>query len=161
MQECAEIRQATKITPEAAAGLAPLLENTGQPLPKIANNSQYLQTMVRAFLLPINCYALFAMQHLDALHPSYIESDGSANGIDEIEALVVLEWAVPTAAKVPAPRQRASVATITIRPASITTTVPAKIITELRANNTVLPTRWCTTATLTASPRAPRARLSR
>ena len=94
------------------------------------------------------------MQHPDAPQPSYIESDGPASGADDSGALVVLEWAVPTAAKVPAPRQRVCMATITVRPASITSTVPAKIILELRANNTVLPTRWCTTATLTAPPAA-------
>ena len=92
------------------------------------------------------------MQHVDVPLSSYIESEGPADGTDEPEAIVVLEWAVPTAAIVPAPRQHVSVATITIRPASVTSTVPAKVITELRANNTVLPTRWCTTATLTAGP---------
>lgn len=95
------------------------------------------------------------MQYADAPHPSYIESDDPAIGADESTAFVVLEWAVPTAAKVPAPRQWVPMATITMRPASITSTVPAKVIIELRANNTVLPTRWCTTATLTAGP-APR-----
>ena len=93
------------------------------------------------------------MQDVDSHRPSYIESES-----DEAESLVVLEWAVPVAAKVPAPRQRVSMATITMRPASITSTVPAKVIIELRANNTVLPTRWCTTATLTAVPAAPLAR---
>ena len=92
------------------------------------------------------------MQHVDAPHPSYIEPEGPTSGADEAEAMLVLEWAVPTAAIVPAPRQRVPMAIITLRPASITSTVPAKVITELRANNTVLPTRWCTTATLTAGP---------
>lgn len=87
------------------------------------------------------------MQHADFHRPSYIESEP-----DEAEPLVVLEWAVPTAAKVPAPRQRVPTAIIGMRPASITSTVPAKVIIELRANNTVLPTSWCTTATLTAFP---------
>ena len=98
------------------------------------------------------------MQHANTPHPSYIEADGLAPEVDETEAVVVLEWAVPTAAKVPAPRQRVPMAIITLRPASITSTVPAKIITELRTNNTVLPTRWCTTATLTAKPTARLAR---
>ena len=93
------------------------------------------------------------MQDLDSRRPSYIESEP-----DEAETLVVLEWAVPTAATVPALRQRVPTAIITMRPASITSTVPAKIIIELRANNTVLPTHWCTTATLTASPTARMAR---
>ncbi|MET4073073.1 hypothetical protein [Hymenobacter sp. UYCo722] len=92
------------------------------------------------------------MPHLDTPHPSYKEPEGPASAADEIETLVVLEWAVPTAAKVPAPRQRVPIATITVRPASITSTVAAQVIIELRANNTVLPTRWCTTATLTAGP---------
>jgi hypothetical protein len=94
------------------------------------------------------------MQHIDAPPPSYVEADALASGADETEALLVLQWAVPTAAKVPAPRQRVCTATITLRPASVTSTVPTKIITELRANNTVLPTHWCTTATLTARPAA-------
>jgi hypothetical protein len=94
------------------------------------------------------------MPHVDALHPSYIESEGPASEADETQTLVVLEWAVPTAAKVPAPRQRVPMATSTMRPASITSTVTAQVIIELRANNTVLPTRWCTTATLTAGPAA-------
>ena len=93
------------------------------------------------------------MQHPDAPHSSYTEPDGPARAA-EADALVVLEWAVPVAAKVPALRQRVPVATIRLRPASITSTVPASIITELRANNTVLPTHWCTTATLTARPAA-------
>ena len=93
------------------------------------------------------------MQHVDDLLSSHVEPDGPASGADEAETLVVLAWAVPTAAKVPAPRQRVSMATIIMRPASITSTVPAKVIIELRANNTVLPTSWCTTATLTAAPR--------
>ena len=93
------------------------------------------------------------MQTADSHRPSYIESEP-----DEAEPLVVLEWAVPTDAKVPAPRQRVPMATITVRPASITSTVPTKGITELRANNTVLPTSWCTTATLTAMPVARMAR---
>ena len=92
------------------------------------------------------------MQNVDAQLPSYNEPDGPASGADETEALLVLAWAVPTAAKVPAPRPRVSMATIIMRPASITSTVPAKVIIELRANNTVLPTSWCTTATLTAAP---------
>ena len=91
------------------------------------------------------------MKHVDAPHTSYIEPDGLAAAA-EAEAFVVLEWAVPTAAKVPALHQRAPMAVVTLWPASVTSTVPAKIITELRANNTVLPTRWCTTATLTAAP---------
>ena len=93
------------------------------------------------------------MLNADSHRPSYIESEP-----EDAEPLVVLEWAVPTAAKVPAPRQRVPMATILMRPASITSTVPAKVITELRANNTVLPTSWCTTATLTAMPAARMAR---
>ncbi len=92
------------------------------------------------------------MQHVDSQLPSPVEPDGPASGADATETLVVLAWAVPTAAKVPAPRQRVSMATIIMRPASITSTVPAKVIVELWANNTVLPTSWCTTATLTAAP---------
>ena len=84
------------------------------------------------------------MQDVDSHRPSYIEANPN-----EAESMVVLEWAGPTAAKVPALRQRLPMATIMLRPASITSTVPAKVITELRANNTVLPTSWCTTATLT------------
>ena len=49
-----------------------------------------------------------------------------------------------------APRQGGPTAIITRRPVAISSTVPASVITELRANNTVLPTSWCTTATLVA-----------
>jgi hypothetical protein len=94
------------------------------------------------------------MSHVQTSPPSYIGPEAPADALTEPEALVVLPWAVPTAAKVSAPRQVVSVATIIMRPASVTSTVPAKVITELRANNTVLPTRWCTTATLTAGPAA-------
>ena len=90
------------------------------------------------------------MPHADNPHPSYSEPEVPASGAINSDPLVELEWAVPTAAKVPAPRQRVSVATITMRPVCVTSTVPPETITELRANNTVLPTRWCTTATLTA-----------
>ncbi|MCI1187427.1 hypothetical protein MON38_08340 [Hymenobacter sp. DH14] len=96
------------------------------------------------------------MYRIDTPPPSYSETEGLINEDEANSTLVVLEWAVPTAAKVPAPRQRVCMATITMRPASITSTVPAKVITELRANNTVLPTSWCTTATLTAQPVAAR-----
>lgn len=96
------------------------------------------------------------MQHIDAPHPSHPESDALTSGANEDEALLVLQWAVPTASKVPAPRQRVPAAIITLRPSSVTSTVPAVVITELRANNTVLPTSWCTTATLTARPVAAR-----
>lgn len=94
------------------------------------------------------------MQYNNALHSSYIEPKGPGSGADEPEALVVLEWAAPTAAKVPAPRRRGSLAIVSLRPASVSSTAPAKIITELRANNTVLLTSWCTTAMLTAAPAA-------
>ncbi|GAA4041819.1 hypothetical protein GCM10022409_29790 [Hymenobacter glaciei] len=87
------------------------------------------------------------MPNVDPHRPSYIESDS-----DEAESLVVLEWAIPIAAKVPALRHRVPMAVISMRPASVTSTVPARVITALRANNTVLPTSWCTTATLTAGP---------
>ena len=98
------------------------------------------------------------MQNAHALHPGHIEADDLTPETDETETVVVLAWAVPTAAKVPAPYQRVPMAICSLRPTSITSTVPAKIITELRANNTVLPTSWCTTATLTARPTARMAR---
>ena len=94
------------------------------------------------------------MQHNNALHSSYIEPEGPGSGADDPEALVVLEWAVPTAAKVPASRRRGPLAIVLLRPASVSSTAPAKIITELRANNNILLTSWCTTATLTAVPTA-------
>ena len=94
------------------------------------------------------------MQHVKAPHPSYTEPSGPVSGAEETEALVVLEWAVPTAAKVPALRKLDFVAIITVRPASITSTVSAKVITELRANNTALNSAWCITATLATGSRA-------
>ncbi|MDQ2792563.1 MAG: hypothetical protein M3Y12_00935 [Bacteroidota bacterium] len=78
--------------------------------------------------------------------------DGATPETDETETVLVLAWAVPTAAKVPAPGQSGSMTVVTLRPTAMSSTVPAKVITELRANNTVLPTNWCTTATLTAGP---------
>ena len=91
------------------------------------------------------------MQPPHTPQPNYSEPDGSVTDNETAEVVVVFAWAVPTSAKVPAPRQGGPATVMTLRPASISTTVPAKVITELRANNTVLPTRWCTTATLTAS----------
>ena len=69
---------------------------------------------------------------------------------DEAEQLVIFELVVPRAAKVPAPRQHVEVAKLVVQQASVTSTVPAKIITQLRVNNTAHSPGWCITATLAA-----------
>ncbi|GAC1367490.1 MAG: hypothetical protein NVSMB30_01830 [Hymenobacter sp.] len=72
----------------------------------------------------------------------------------EAEQVVVFELLVPISAKVPAPRQHVEVAKLLVRQASITSTVPADLNTDLRANNTALGLAWCITATLAATPLA-------
>ncbi|MBF9239586.1 hypothetical protein I2I05_19495 [Hymenobacter sp. BT683] len=74
---------------------------------------------------------------------------------EEVEQLVIFELVVPVAAKVPAPRQPLEVAKMVLRQGSVTSTVPGKILTQLRANNTALGAAWCITATL-AVPQPPR-----
>ena len=90
------------------------------------------------------------MQHANTLRPGCIEPDNITPEDEESEGVVILAWAVPTAAKVPTPRQAGHSLVLTQRCVAINSTVPARIITELRANNTVLPTHWFTTATLVA-----------
>ena len=69
---------------------------------------------------------------------------------EENEQLVVFELVVPVAAKVPALSQPVAVAKI-VHPASITSTVPRQVLTQLRTNNTALGSAWCITATLAAT----------
>ena len=69
---------------------------------------------------------------------------------EENEQLVVFELVVPVAAKVPPLRQPVAVAKI-VQQASITSTVPGQILTQLRTNNTALSSAWCITATLAAT----------
>ncbi|GAB3731770.1 hypothetical protein GCM10027594_13700 [Hymenobacter agri] len=88
------------------------------------------------------------MPHTAASHPSSIELSESAGEAESNSVLLVLPWAVPSAAQVPAWRQR--VTTGIVRAASVSSTVPASIIVELRVNHTMLATRWCLTATLAA-----------
>ena len=64
------------------------------------------------------------------------------------EAVVVIALVVPVAAKVPASRRQLEVAPLLVQPQSITTTVPGKILIQLRANNTALAAAWWSTATL-------------
>ena len=66
----------------------------------------------------------------------------------EEEAMVVIALAVPVAAKVPAARRPLGVAPLLVQPQSVTTTVPGKVLMQLRANNTALAVAWCSTATL-------------
>lgn len=73
---------------------------------------------------------------------------------EETEQLVIFELVVPVAAKVPPPRQRVAIATLVVRPASVTSTVPGRMLTQLRANNTALGGAWCMTATLARPPAA-------
>ncbi len=82
--------------------------------------------------------------------PGNVEMCSFADCEEEIEQLVVFELVVPVAAKVPALRQHLEVAKLVLRQTSVTSTVPAKIVTQLRANNTALGAEWCITATLAA-----------
>ena len=64
------------------------------------------------------------------------------------EAVVVIALVVPVAAKVTASRRQLEVALLLVQPQSITTTVPGKMVIQLRANNTALAAAWWSTATL-------------
>ena len=88
------------------------------------------------------------MPYTSASHPSYIELEEPASEAESSSALLVFPWAVPSAAQVPAAHQH--VGTGVVRASSVSSTGPGRVITELRANHTVLPTRWCLTATLVA-----------
>ena len=66
----------------------------------------------------------------------------------EAAEMVVFELVVPKAAKVPPPRQRVELAKLVVQQASITSTVPRTIITQLRANDTAQATAWCITVAL-------------
>ena len=68
---------------------------------------------------------------------------------EENEQLFTFELVVPVAAKVPALSQPVAVAKL-VHPASITSTVPKQILTQLRTNNTARGSAWCITATLVA-----------
>ncbi|MDB5234243.1 MAG: hypothetical protein JWR44_1236 [Hymenobacter sp.] len=97
------------------------------------------------------------MQNIDKMLTGNIEMSCLPDFEQESEQLVVFELVVPVAAKVPAPRQHVEVAKLVVQQASVTSTVPGKILTQLRANNTALGAAWCITATLAASqpPRLP------
>jgi len=93
------------------------------------------------------------MQQLDAYpNPSRVAArhfpDSDANVDDGVEHLVVIELLVPPAAKVPVPSHYAGVARLVVREASVTSTVPAAVLTEFRANDTARAAAWRTTATL-------------
>ena len=62
--------------------------------------------------------------------------------------LVIFELVVPDAAKVRASRRQLEVAKLVLQ--EVTSTARAKIITQLRVNNTAQSTAWCITATLAA-----------
>jgi hypothetical protein len=70
--------------------------------------------------------------------------------LEEEEQVIVFELVVPVGAKVPAPRQHVEMAKLVVSQTSVTSTVPAKVITQLRVNNTAMGAAWCTTATLAA-----------
>ena len=91
------------------------------------------------------------MQNIDKLLTGNIEMNCLPDFEEETEQLVIFELVVPRAAKVPAPRQHVEVAKLVVQQASVTSTVPAKILTQLRANNTAKGAAWCITATLAAS----------
>lgn len=88
------------------------------------------------------------MQRLD-LYPvsDVVEMHCLPDGDDEIAPLVVIELRVPPAATVPALRPRTAALPV-VRQASVTSTVLAAYLVQLRANNTAQARAWCTTATL-------------
>jgi hypothetical protein len=80
---------------------------------------------------------------------NYLSFDGFPDCDDEAEQMVIFELLVPTAAKVPAPSLHREVAKLMVHQASVTSTVPSVIITDLRVNNTAVASAWCVTASLT------------
>ena len=89
------------------------------------------------------------MQNIDnPLSQGSLDLSHSADCNEEIEQVVIFELVVPQAAKVPAPRQHVEVAKWLIQQASVTSTVPGEVLTQLRTNNTALGSAWCMTATL-------------
>ena len=70
---------------------------------------------------------------------------------EAMEQLVVFELVVPKAAKVALPRKRPEIGPLTLRENSVTTTVPGKLLVQLRASNTATRAGWCMTATLSAA----------
>ena len=94
----------------------------------------------------------FFMQNSnDITEPTHLDAPRYASCDTDAEQTVVLEWVVPVAAKVPALSQPVAVAKI-VQQASITSTVPGQLLTQLRTNNTAWRPGWCITATLAASP---------
>jgi hypothetical protein len=77
---------------------------------------------------------------------------------EEQAEVLVLELVVPIAA-VPVLRQPVSTAVRSTRYLSVSSTVPGRVVIQLRVNNTALATAWCTTATLAATGPVQRARL--
>ena len=95
------------------------------------------------------------MQNIDkSLSPGSLEMSRLFDSDEETEPVVTFEWRVPKAAKVPAPHQHVEVAKLLIQQASVTSTVPGKVLTQLRANNTALGAAWCITATLAVPQKA-------
>ena len=90
------------------------------------------------------------MQDLDKTSASGSVDMRFFSDCEENEQLVIFELVVPVAAKVPALSQFVAVAKL-VHPASITSTVPKQILTQLRVNNTALGSAWCITATLAAT----------
>ena len=77
---------------------------------------------------------------------------------EELADVLAFDLVIPDAALATALRQPVSTAALVVRQASITSTVPAKVCLQLRANNTALGAAWCTTATLAVPQSALRAR---
>ena len=98
------------------------------------------------------CTALsaFFMQDFDKTSASGSVDMRCFADCEENEQSVTFELVVPVAAKVPALSQSVTVAKL-VHPASITSTVPKQILTQLRTNNTALGSAWCITATLVAT----------
>ena len=90
------------------------------------------------------------MQNFDQTSASGSVEMRSFADCEENEQLVIFELVVPVAAKVPALSQPVAAAKI-VQSASISSTVPGQILTQLRTNNTALSSAWCITATLAAT----------
>lgn len=89
------------------------------------------------------------MQNLDKIFEAgAVEMCCFPNSDAEAEEMVVFELVVPMAVKVPPPRQRVEIAKLVVQQASVTSTVPNTIVTQLRANDTAQATAWCVTVAL-------------
>jgi hypothetical protein len=119
---------------------------------KIRENQPYLP---KVYFSALTC---FFMQKLYRTYDNDTLAMELDPGEEEQNQVLILELVVPTAA-VPVLYQPVSTAARSMQHASVSSTVPGRVVTQLRVNNTALTTGWCTTATLVAAGPARRARL--